>query len=215
MTEHVQVGGLQVAKVLFDFVNNEAIPGTGITADQFWAGADKVIHDLAPKNKALLAKRDDFQARIDTWHQTHAGQAHDPVAYKAFLQDIGYLLPEAADFQASTQNVDDEIARMAGPQLVVPVLNARYALNAANARWGSLYDALYGTDVISEADGCEKGTGYNPKRGAKVIEYARHVLDRTAPLEKGSHVDSTGYAVANGKLVVTLKSGKTTGLKKD
>ncbi|MFV3017542.1 malate synthase G, partial [Pseudomonas sp. KHB2.9] len=144
MTEHVQVGGLQVAKVLFDFVNNEAIPGTGITADQFWAGADKVIHDLAPKNKALLAKRDDFQARIDTWHQTHAGQAHDPVAYKAFLQDIGYLLPEAADFQASTQNVDDEIARMAGPQLVVPVMNARFALNASNARWGSLYDALYG-----------------------------------------------------------------------
>ena len=157
MTEHVHVGGLQVAKVLFDFVNNEAIPGTGLNADQFWAGADKVIHDLAPKNKALLAKRDDFQARIDTWHQTHAGQAHDAVAYKAFLQDIGYLLPEAADFQATTQNVDDEIARMAGPQLVVPVMNARFALNASNARWGSLYDALYGTDAISEADGAEKG----------------------------------------------------------
>ena len=213
MTEHVQVGGLQVAKVLFDFVNNEAIPGTGITADQFWAGADKVIHDLAPKNKALLAKRDDFQARIDTWHQTHAGQAHDPVAYKAFLQDIGYLLPEAADFQASTQNVDDEIARMAGPQLVVPVMNARFALNASNARWGSLYDALYGTDAISEADGAEKGKGYNKVRGDKVIAFARAFLDEAAPLASGSHVDSSGYAIVDGALQVTLKGGASTGLR--
>lgn len=215
MTEHVQVGGLQVAKVLFDFVNNEAIPGTGITADQFWAGADKVIHDLAPKNKALLAKRDDFQARIDTWHQTHAGQAHDPVAYKAFLQDIGYLLPEAADFQASTQNVDDEIARMAGPQLVVPVMNARFALNASNARWGSLYDALYGTDAISEADGAEKGQGYNKVRGDKVIAFARAFLDEAAPLSAGSHVDSTGYKIVDGKLVVSLKGGSNSGLRDD
>ncbi|NVZ21916.1 malate synthase G [Pseudomonas costantinii] len=215
MTEHVQVGGLQVAKVLFDFVNNEAIPGTGITADQFWAGADKVIHDLAPKNKALLAKRDDFQARIDTWHQTHAGQAHDPVAYKAFLQDIGYLLPEAADFQASTQNVDDEIARMAGPQLVVPVMNARFALNASNARWGSLYDALYGTDAISEADGAEKGKGYNKVRGDKVIAFARAFLDEAAPLAAGSHVDSTGYKIVDGKLVVSLKGGSNSGLRSD
>ncbi|MDQ0701390.1 malate synthase [Pseudomonas sp. W3I7] len=215
MTEHVQVGGLQVAKVLFDFVNNEAIPGTGITADQFWAGADKVIHDLAPKNKALLAKRDDFQARIDTWHQTHAGQAHDPVAYKAFLQDIGYLLPEAADFQASTQNVDDEIARMAGPQLVVPVMNARFALNASNARWGSLYDALYGTDAISEADGAEKGKGYNKVRGDKVIAFARAFLDEAAPLTAGSHVDSTGYKMVDGKLIVSLKGGSNSGLRDD
>ncbi|MBX7278777.1 malate synthase G [Pseudomonas sp. O39] len=215
MTEHVQVGGLQVAKVLFDFVNNEAIPGTGITADQFWAGADKVIHDLAPKNKALLAKRDDFQARIDTWHQTHAGQAHDPVAYKAFLQDIGYLLPEAADFQASTQNVDDEIARMAGPQLVVPVMNARFALNASNARWGSLYDALYGTDAISEADGAEKGKGYNKVRGDKVIAFARAFLDEAAPLAAGSHVDSTAYKIVDGKLVVGLKGGSNSGLRDD
>ena len=215
MTEHVQVGGLQVAKVLFDFVNNEAIPGTGITADQFWAGADKVIHDLAPKNKALLAKRDDFQARIDTWHQTHAGQAHDPVAYKAFLQDIGYLLPEAADFQASTQNVDDEIARMAGPQLVVPVMNARFALNASNARWGSLYDALYGTDAISEADGAEKGQGYNKVRGDKVIAFARAFLDEAAPLSAGSHVDSTGYKIVDGKLIVSLKGGSNSGLRDD
>ena len=215
MTEHVQVGGLQVAKVLFDFVNNEAIPGTGITADQFWAGADKVIHDLAPKNKALLAKRDDFQARIDTWHQTHAGQAHDPVAYKAFLQDIGYLLPEAADFQATTQNVDDEIARMAGPQLVVPVMNARFALNASNARWGSLYDALYGTDAISEADGAEKGQGYNKVRGDKVIAFARAFLDEAAPLSAGSHVDSTGYKIVNGTLIVSLKGGSNSGLRDD
>ncbi|AKA83056.1 malate synthase G [Pseudomonas synxantha] len=215
MTEHVQVGGLQVAKVLFDFVNNEAIPGTGITADQFWAGADKVIHDLAPKNKALLAKRDDFQARIDTWHQTHAGQAHDPVAYKAFLQDIGYLLPEAADFQASTQNVDDEIAHMAGPQLVVPVMNARFALNASNARWGSLYDALYGTDAISEADGAEKGKSYNKVRGDKVIAFARAFLDEAAPLSAGSHVDSTGYKIVDGKLIVSLKGGSNSGLRDD
>jgi len=215
MTEHVQVGGLQVAKVLFDFVNNEAIPGTGITADQFWAGADKVIHDLAPKNKALLAKRDDFQARIDTWHQAHAGQAHDAVAYKAFLQDIGYLLPEAADFQASTQNVDEEIAHMAGPQLVVPVMNARFALNASNARWGSLYDALYGTDAISEADGAEKGKGYNKVRGDKVIAFARAFLDEAAPLAAGSHVDSTGYKIVDGKLVVSLKGGSNSGLHSD
>ena len=215
MTEHVQVGGLQVAKVLFDFVNNEAIPGTGITADQFWAGADKVIHDLAPKNKALLAKRDDFQARIDTWHQTHAGKAHDPVAYKAFLQDIGYLLPEAADFQATTQNVDDEIARMAGPQLVVPVMNARFALNASNARWGSLYDALYGTDAISEADGAEKGQGYNKVRGDKVIAFARAFLDEAAPLSAGSHVDSTGYKIVDGTLIVSLKGGSNSGLRDD
>jgi len=215
MTEHVQVGGLQVAKVLFDFVNNEAIPGTGITADQFWAGADKVIHDLAPKNKALLAKRDDFQARIDTWHQAHAGQAHDAVAYKAFLQDIGYLLPEAADFQASTQNVDEEIAHMAGPQLVVPVMNARFALNASNARWGSLYDALYGTDAISEADGAEKGKGYNKVRGDKVIAFARAFLDEAAPLAASSHVDSTGYKIVDGKLVVSLKGGSNSGLRSD
>ena len=215
MTEHVQVGGLQVAKVLFDFVNNEAIPGTGLTADKFWAGADKVIHDLAPKNKALLAKRDDFQARIDAWHQARTGQAHDAVAYKAFLQDIGYLLPEAADFQATTQNVDDEIARMAGPQLVVPVMNARFALNASNARWGSLYDALYGTDAISEADGAEKGKGYNKVRGDKVIAFARAFLDEAAPLAAGSHVDSTRYTIVDGKLVVALKGGSNTGLRND
>ncbi|WP_166366283.1 malate synthase G [Pseudomonas akapageensis] len=215
MTEHVQVGGLQVAKVLFDFVNNEAIPGTGVTAEQFWAGAEKIINDLAPKNKALLAKRDDLQVRIDAWHQARQGQAHDATAYKAFLQEIGYLLPEAADFQATTQNVDDEIARMAGPQLVVPVMNARFALNASNARWGSLYDALYGTDAISEEGGAEKGKGYNPVRGNKVIAFARAFLDEAVPLAAGSHVDSTGYKIVDGKLVVSLKGGSNSGLRND
>ncbi|UVJ43678.1 malate synthase G [Pseudomonas sp. LS1212] len=219
MTEHVQVGGLQVAKVLFDFVNNEAIPGTGVNAEQFWVGAEKIINDLAPKNKALLAKRDDLQAKIDAWHQArHASgkaEAHDATAYKAFLQEIGYLLPEAADFQATTQNVDDEIARMAGPQLVVPVMNARFALNASNARWGSLYDALYGTDAISDAGGAEKGKGYNKVRGDKVIAFARAFLDEAVPLAAGSHVDSTGYTVVDGKLVVSLKGGSNSGLRND
>ncbi len=215
MTERVQVGGLQVAKVLFDFVNNEAIPGTGISAEQFWKGAESVINDLAPKNHALLAKRDELQAKIDAWHQARAGQAHDAVAYKAFLQDIGYLLPEVADFQATTQNVDEEIAHMAGPQLVVPVMNARFALNASNARWGSLYDALYGTDAINEEGGAEKGKGYNKVRGDKVIAFARAFLDDAAPLAAGSHVDSTAYKIIDGKLVVGLKGGSNTGLRDD
>ncbi|MBU2155754.1 MAG: malate synthase G, partial [Gammaproteobacteria bacterium] len=215
MTERVQVGSLQVAKVLFDFVNNEAIPGTGIAAEAFWAGAEAVINDLAPKNRALLAKRDAIQAQIDGWHQARAGQAHDAAAYKAFLQEIGYLLPEPADFQATTQNVDEEIARLAGPQLVVPVMNARFALNASNARWGSLYDALYGTDVISEEGGAEKGRGYNKVRGDKVIAFARAFLDDAAPLAAGSHVDSTGYRIEAGKLVVSLKGGSNSGLRDD
>ena len=207
MTQRVQVGGLQVAKVLFDFVNNEAIPGTGIAVEQFWAGAEEVINDLAPKNRALLAKRDAIQAQIDGWHQARAGAAHDAAAYKTFLQEIGYLLPEPANFSITTENVDEEIARLAGPQLVVPVMNARFALNASNARWGSLYDALYGTDVISEADGAEKGKGYNKVRGDKVIAYARAFLDQAAPLAAGSHVDSTAYRIEAGKLVISLKGG--------
>lgn len=212
MTERVQVGGLQVAKVLYDFVNDEAIPGTGVDALAFWAGASAIIHELGPKNRALLAKRDDLQARIDNWHQSHAAKPHDAVAYKAFLQEIGYLLPEVEDFHATTENVDDEIARMAGPQLVVPIMNARFALNAANARWGSLYDALYGTDALPEEGGAEKGTGYNPVRGAKVIAFARAFLDEAAPLAGSSHVDATGYAIDGGKLVVSLKSGASAGL---
>ena len=212
MTERVQVGGLQVAKVLFDFVNNEAIPGTGVSAEQFWKGAEAVINDLAPKNKALLAKRDELQAKIDAWHQARAGQPHDAAAYKAFLQEIGYLLPEAEDFQATTSNVDAEIATTAGPQLVVPVMNARFALNAANARWGSLYDALYGTDVIPEEGGAEKGKGYNKVRGDKVIAYARAFLDEAAPLASGSHAEATAYRVEGGQLVVALQDGSTTGL---
>lgn len=212
MTERVQVGGLQVAKALYDFVTNEAIPGTGVAAEAFWAGAASVIHDLAPKNRALLAKRDEIQAKIDAWHQARKGQAHDAVAYKAFLQEIGYLLPEPTDFKVTTENVDAEIATMAGPQLVVPIMNARFALNAANARWGSLYDALYGTDAISEEGGAEKGQGYNKVRGDKVIAFARAFLDEAAALANGSHVDATGYRVDNGQLVVSLKDGSTTGL---
>jgi len=213
MTERVQVGGLQVAKVLFDFVNNEAIPGTGIAAEKFWAGAEAVINDLAPKNRALLAKRDAIQAQIDAWHQARKGQAHDAAAYKAFLEEIGYLLPEPEDFQATTANVDEEIARLAGPQLVVPVMNARFALNASNARWGSLYDALYGTDVISEEGGAEKGRGYNKVRGDKVIAFARAFLDEAAPLAADSHVNATRYHIEDRTLLVELKDGSTTGLK--
>ena len=213
MTERVQVGGLQVAKVLFDFVNNEAIPGTGIAAETFWAGAEAVINDLAPKNRALLAKRDAIQAQVDAWHQARKGQAHDAAAYKAFLQEIGYLLPEPEDFQATTANVDEEIARLAGPQLVVPVMNARFALNASNARWGSLYDALYGTDVISEEGGAEKGRGYNKVRGDKVIAFARAFLDEAAPLAADSHVNATRYHIEDRTLLVELKDGSTTGLK--
>lgn len=213
MTDRVQVGSLQVAKVLHDFINERAIPGTGVDAAAFWSGVEALIKDLAPKNKALLAKRDDFQAQIDAWHQARAGQAHNAAEYKAFLQEIGYLLPEPADFQATTQNVDEEIATMAGPQLVVPVMNARFALNAANARWGSLYDALYGTDAISEENGATKGPGYNEIRGNKVIAFARAFLDEAAPLANGSHVDSTSYTVKDGQLSVALKDGSTTGLK--
>ncbi|WP_394240373.1 malate synthase G [Halopseudomonas laoshanensis] len=213
MTERVQVGSLQVAKVLHDFINQQAIPGSGVDASAFWAGFETLINDLAPKNKALLAKRDALQAKIDAWHQGRNGQPHNAAEYKAFLLEIGYLLPEPDDFQATTANVDEEIARMAGPQLVVPVMNARFALNAANARWGSLYDALYGTDAISEADGASKGPGYNEIRGNKVIAFARAFLDEAAPLAKGSHVDASAYVIKNGQLAVTLQDGSETGLK--
>ncbi|GAA3584953.1 malate synthase G [Marinobacter xestospongiae] len=213
MTERVQVGGLQVAKNLFDFVNNEAIPGTGVEADKFWANVDSIIHELAPRNKELLAQRDAIQEKMDAWNRDHKGQSINMDEYKAFLKDIGYLVEEPADFKIDTANVDPEIATMAGPQLVVPVMNARFALNAANARWGSLYDALYGTDAISEDDGAEKGRGYNPVRGAKVIEWARNLLDSSAPLAAGSHKDAAKYYVDGGKLAVKLQNGDVTGLK--
>ncbi|WP_286240273.1 malate synthase G [Neptuniibacter halophilus] len=212
MSQRVQSGGLQVAQALYDFVNNEALPGTGVTSEQFWAGFDAIVHDLAPKNRALLAKRDAIQEQIDSWHRERQGQAFDLNAYKEFLSEIGYLLPEGEDFTASTSNVDPEMATMAGPQLVVPVMNARFALNAANARWGSLYDALYGTDAISEDNGAEKSGGYNPARGAKVIAAARDFLDQSAPLATGSHKDSASYTIADGKLVVAMTDGTTTTL---
>ena len=212
MSERIQIGNLQVAKILYDFINEQAIPGTGLDTTAFWAGVDTLIHDLAPKNRALLSKRDDLQAQIDAWHQQRAGQAHDATAYKTFLQDIGYLLPEPADFKITTENVDAEIATMAGPQLVVPIMNARFALNAANARWGSLYDALYGTDAISEEGGAEKGPGDNQVRGDKVIAFARAFLDEAAPLAKGSHSEATAYAIDNGQLLVSLQDGGQTGL---
>ena len=210
------VHGLQVADSLYRFVNDEALPGTGIDAEAFWAGFGAIVRDLAPRNAALLAERDRLQAEIDAWHQANPGPvtgARAKAKYRAFLEKIGYLVPVPKNARATTKNVDAELALQAGPQLVVPITNARYALNAANARWGSLYDALYGTDVLSEADGCEKGSGYNPKRGAKVIEYARYVLDRCVPLKKGSHIDSTAYRVVDNNLAVTLKNGTTVGLK--
>ncbi|WP_221798747.1 malate synthase G [Oceanobacter mangrovi] len=212
MTGYVQKGGIQIAQALYDFVNEQAIPGTGVDVDAFWAGFDAIVNELAPKNRALLLKRDDLQARIDSYHTERKGQPHNAVEYKAFLQDIGYLLPQAEPFQAQTQNVEPEIGTMAGPQLVVPVMNARFALNAANARWGSLYDALYGTNALSEDGGAEKTREYNPVRGAKVIAYGRNVLDQAAPLAVGSHADSTNYSIASGALVVTLQDGSVTGL---
>ncbi len=213
MTTRTPVHNLQVASELHQFIENDVLPGTGIDAAKFWAGFDAIVADLAPKNIALLAERDRLQTEIDGWHKANPGPIKGMKGYRKFLEKIGYLVPVPGKVKATTKNVDDELAVQAGPQLVVPILNARYALNAANARWGSLYDALYGTDAISEADGCEKSGGYNPKRGAKVIDYARNVLDRTAPLKKGSHVGSTGYAVVDGKLVVTLANGKTAELK--
>ncbi|MBY4678046.1 malate synthase G [Marinobacterium arenosum] len=212
MSQRVQTGDLQVAQVLYDFINNEALPGTGVSSDQYWSAFDAIVHDLAPRNRELLSKRDQLQAQIDAWHKERNGQPFDFASYKDFLQQIGYLLPEGDPFTASTNNVDPEMATMAGPQLVVPVMNSRFALNAANARWGSLYDALYGTDAIAETGGAEKGAGYNPARGAKVIEFAREFLDQAAALADGSHKDSAGYSIKDGKLQVVLRDGSETSL---
>ena len=203
---------LHVDTSLLRFVNEDVLPCAGVEPADFWLGFDALVHELAPKNAALLAERDRLQGELDAWHAAHPGPITDMHAYRGFLERIGYLAPVPAKVRATTKNVDAELARQAGPQLVVPITNARYALNAANARWGSLYDALYGTDAIAEGDGAERGRGYNPVRGAKVIEYARHVLDRTVPLKRGSHVDSTGYGVEDGQLVVALRDGRRSGL---
>ncbi|MGE0503735.1 MAG: malate synthase G [Rhizobiaceae bacterium] len=191
MNDRIDIHGLKVAKALHEFIEDRAIPGTGVDPVAFWKGFSDILHELAPKNRVLLEKREEFQERIDKWHREN-GAPSDMAAYKAFLTEIGYLLDEGPDFQVTTENVDPEIASIAGPQLVVPVMNARYALNAANARWGSLYDALYGTDAIPEADGAEKGKGYNPKRGEKVIAWAKAFLDEAAPLERAKWADVTG-----------------------
>ncbi|BCH22969.1 malate synthase G [Mesorhizobium sp. L-8-3] len=210
---YVETAGLKVARELRDFVEREALPGTGVEAAAFWQAFAAIVHDLAPKNRALLARRDALQEKIDGWYREHGAPA-DMDAYKAFLSGIGYLVPEGPAFTVTTQNVDPEIASVAGPQLVVPVMNARYALNAANARWGSLYDALYGTDAIPETDGAEKGKGYNPVRGAKVIQWARNFLNEAVPLAGAPWQEARGFAVKGGALVVSLDGGRTTGLKK-
>ncbi len=213
MTARTNVHGLQVATELHRFVEDKVLPGTGVDAATFWHGFDAIVTQLAPKNIALLAERDRLQTQLDTWHRAHPGPIRDQAGYRRFLEQIGYLVPAPAGAKATTRNVDAELALQAGPQLVVPVLNARYALNAANARWGSLYDALYGTDALPETGGADKGKGYNKVRGAKVIAYARNVLDQAAPLAKGSHADAAGYTVAGGKLAVALQDGTSTGLK--
>ncbi|RDI28609.1 malate synthase [Pseudacidovorax intermedius] len=209
MTERTTVHRLQVATELHRFIESQVLPAAGLDAAAFWQGFDAIVADLAPKNAALLAERDRLQSEMDAWHKAHPGPIADMPAYRAHLEKIGYLLPQPKGVKATTANVDAELALQAGPQLVVPILNARYALNAANARWGSLYDALYGTDAISEEDGAEKGKGYNPVRGAKVIAFAREVLDQAAPLVNGSHKDATGYSVKDGQLVIALHSSST------
>ena len=209
MTERTTAHGLQVATELYRFLDEKVLPAAGVDSATFWKGFDAIVADLAPKNIALLAERDRMQTELDTWHKAHPGPIADMPAYRAFLEKIGYLLPQPKGTQATTSNVDAELALQAGPQLVVPILNARYALNAANARWGSLYDALYGTDAIPETDGADKGTRYNPIRGAKVIGFAREVLDQAAPLDNGSHKMATRYTVQNGQLHIALQSSST------
>jgi malate synthase len=207
--ERTTAHGLQVATPLYHFIEAEALPGTGVAADAFWAGFAALLADLAPRNKALLARRDELQAQIDQWHEANKGTIKDQAAYERFLRDIGYVLPEPGPFSVATENVDAEIASIAGPQLVVPVSNARYALNAANARWGSLYDALYGTDAIDDADGAARGKGFNAARGAKVVARAKAFLDEVVPLAHGSHAPVIGYAVEGGALVAKHKGGQT------
>jgi malate synthase len=188
MTEYINHGSLKVSKELDDLINKKVCIDIDLEPDNFWANFEKIIEEFTPRNKALLEKREDLQKKIDDWHLANKGKPIDKAEYKNFLKEIGYLLEEPEDFSIETKNVDPEIASIAGPQLVVPVMNARFALNAANARWGSLYDALYGTDVISEEDGAEKAGAYNPKRGAKVIEFSKKILDEKIPLSKGTYI---------------------------
>ncbi|MBT8142866.1 MAG: malate synthase G, partial [Gammaproteobacteria bacterium] len=219
MISRTNIGGLQVANSLKKLIHAEILPGLDISPGRFWDEFEQLIIEFAPKNASLLVKRDELQQKIDAWHQQRAAQAHDPVAYKAYLQEIGYLLPEGEDFMINTQNIDSEIATQAGPQLVVPVKNARFALNAANARWGSLYDALYGTDVIPETNGAERAGSYNKVRGDKVIAFARRHLDVVAPLLEGSHARVSRYTVQDVnptkdfELEIYMSNGKTTSLR--
>ena len=208
----IDVAGLKVDSTLYSFVNDEALAGTGLEAAAFWSGFAALVKDFAPRNQALLAKRDALQLSIDEWHRTHRHKAPDQAAYERFLADIGYLQPEPAPFEVVTERVDDELARIPGPQLVVPITNARYALNAANARWGSLYDALYGTDAIPENDGAGRSNGFNPVRAARVIAKARGFLDEAVPLAGASHRDASAYLVEDGALKVALTDGSTTAL---
>ncbi|MFA5520879.1 MAG: malate synthase G [Castellaniella sp.] len=212
MTTRTQCHRLQVANDLHQFVEQEALPGSGVDSAAFWAGFDALVHDLSPRNRELLAERDRIQAAMDDWYRKNPGPIQDQAAYQAFLREIGYLVDVPASVSLDTSNIDEEFSQQAGPQLVVPITNARYALNAANARWGSLYDALYGTDVIAEDDGATRAGAYNPVRGARVIAYARKVLDDALPLQTGSHADATAYAVRDGALQVTLEGGAATGL---
>ena len=211
--ERVAVKGLKVAKILHDFVVDEVIPGTDIEASAFWRGLDRIVRDFAPRNRALLQKRDALQTKIDDWYRGRRGQPFDQAAQKAFLAEIGYLVPEGPPFKVDTAKVDEEIAAIAGPQLVVPVSNARYALNAANARWGSLYDALYGSDAIPRDAAGAQRKGYDPERGKRVIAWARLFLDEAVPLASGSHADVRGYAISKAALAATLQDGSTVALK--
>ncbi|MDA0997068.1 MAG: malate synthase G, partial [Proteobacteria bacterium] len=212
MTERVERSGLAVEKTLLDFIENQVLPGIEVTADDFWAGLADIVVEFGPRNAELMAVRDALQSKLDAWHRAHRDSAWDINAYRSFLTEIGYLVAEGENFSVTTANVDPEISTIAGPQLVVPLNNARYSLNAANARWGSLYDALYGTDAIAETDGAERGAGFNPKRGAKVTAFARKFLDDTVPLKGGSHADAERYWVADGNLVASLSSGRETRL---
>ncbi|WP_409290268.1 malate synthase G [Peribacillus sp. SCS-37] len=211
MTVYVKAGNLQVASELYEFINSEALPGSEVDREQFWSGFEKLINDLTPINKELLEHREELQNQINAWYREN-NESFNFDKYKTFLKEIGYLEPQVEDFKITTEGVDAEIATQAGPQLVVPVNNARYAINAANARWGSLYDALYGTDAISEEEGAHREGGYNPVRGAKVIEFARDFLDRTIPLKEGSHKEAAKYTIEAGTLNIELSNGSVTGL---